>query len=63
MENLVARARQLGIAPMLIDLLADSTQPEPARHRALVYIKSALVHLGCGAGVEGCFDRRPLPSS
>lgn len=44
LDNLVAVARRLGVAPVATDVLADSTQPEPARHRAFAHVVSALVN-------------------
>jgi len=43
LDNLVAVARQLGVSPVAADVLADPTQPEPARHRAFAHVVSALV--------------------
>lgn len=42
-NNLVATARRLGVATVAADVLADSSQPEPARLRAFAHVVSALV--------------------
>jgi hypothetical protein len=43
LDNLIGVARQLGAAPVAVDVLADSTQPDPARLRAFALVVSALV--------------------
>lgn len=42
-DNFVAVARQRGVAPVAADVLADPTQPEPARHQAFAHVASALM--------------------
>lgn len=41
-DNLVAVARGLGVAPVAVDVLADATQAEPARCRAFAHVVSAV---------------------
>jgi len=41
-DNLVDVARQSGISPVAVDVLADPTQPEPARCRAFRLVVTAL---------------------
>jgi hypothetical protein len=41
-DNLVEVARQLAVATVAVDVLSDSTQPEPARCRAFAVVVSAL---------------------
>jgi hypothetical protein len=41
-DNLVDVARQSGVATVAVDVLSDSTQPEPARCRAFALVVSAL---------------------
>ena len=41
-DNLVAVARRLGVAPVAVDVLADATQAEPARCRAFAHVVSAV---------------------
>jgi hypothetical protein len=43
LDNLVAVARRLGVAPVAVDVLADSTEAEPARSQAFALVVSALV--------------------
>src|SRR5262245_10280531 len=42
-DNLVGVARQLGIATVAVDVLADPAEPDPARLRAFALVVSALV--------------------
>lgn len=44
LDHVVAVARRHGVAPVAADVLADSTQPEPARQRAFAHVVSALVN-------------------
>ena len=46
-DTLVAVARRLGIASAAVDVLADDTQPEPARCRAFAHTVSALTRPAC----------------
>ena len=46
-HTLVAVARRLGIASAAVDVLADDTQPEPARCRAFAHTVSALTRPAC----------------
>jgi hypothetical protein len=48
-DALVAVARTLGIASVAVDVLADDTQPEPARYRAFARTVSALTRPACPA--------------
>ncbi len=41
--ELVARARSLGVCPVLTDVVADPSAPRPARERALGRVVVALV--------------------
>ena len=43
LDKLVGTARALGVALVAADVLADPTQPEPARHRAFAHVVSALL--------------------
>jgi hypothetical protein len=43
LSNLVGVARRLGVAPVAVEVLADSTEPDPARLRAFATVVSALV--------------------
>jgi hypothetical protein len=43
LDHCVAVARRTGVAPVAADVLADPTQPEPARQRAFAHVVSALV--------------------
>jgi len=43
LDNLIGVARRLGVAPVAVDVLADATQPDPARLRAFALVVSALV--------------------
>jgi hypothetical protein len=42
-NNLIGVARRLGVAPVAVDVLADPSQPDPARLRAFALVVSALV--------------------
>jgi hypothetical protein len=42
LDNLVAVARRLGVAPVAVDVLADPNQAEPDRCRAFALVVSAL---------------------
>jgi hypothetical protein len=44
-DNIVAVARGLDVAPIAVDVLADPTQAEPARCRAFAHVVSALLAL------------------
>ena len=48
-DTLVAVARRLGIESVAVDVLADDTQPEPARCRAFAHTVSALTRPACPA--------------
>jgi hypothetical protein len=43
-DNLVGVARQLGVAPVAVDVLADPAEPDPARLRAFAVVVSALAN-------------------
>ena len=43
-DNLVGVARQLGIASVAVDVLADPAEPDPARLRAFAVVVSALAN-------------------
>ena len=43
LDELVTRARRLGVARVAADVLADVSQPEPARYRAFAHVVAALV--------------------
>jgi hypothetical protein len=43
-DNLVGVARQLGVATVAVDVLADPAEPDPARVRALSVVVSALAN-------------------
>jgi hypothetical protein len=42
-NNLIGVARQAGVAPVAVDVLADPTEPDAARLRAFALVVSALV--------------------
>ena len=42
LDQLLAVARRRGVAPVAAEVLADPTQPEPARYRAFAIVVSAL---------------------
>jgi hypothetical protein len=43
-DNIVGAARQLGVATVAVDVLADPGEPDPARLRALSVVVSALAN-------------------
>ena len=44
-NNLIGVARRMGVAPVAVDVLADSTEPDPARRRAFAAVVAALAGL------------------
>ena len=42
-DNVIGVARQSGVAPVAVSVLADATAPEPARLRAFAVVVSALI--------------------
>jgi hypothetical protein len=44
LDNLIGAARRSGVAPVAVEVLADPTEPDPARMRAFAAVVSALVN-------------------
>ncbi len=42
-QALVTLARELGVTPVAVDVLADASQPEPARLRAFAHVVQAVL--------------------